>query len=311
MASFATRLRGLRTRMGIRQRDLAQALGLAQTTIANYEQNTRFPDEEILHRIADYFQISLDYLLGRAEGEADPDEGLGARGRRGDDGLDGGGLSSLARRYMDTLLHGNREQAGRVVFCAINSGITVKEIYLGLLEPALKEVGRLWSQGRVDVAQEHYFSGSTQVIMSQLYPFFPPVEKRGLTAVAAAAWGELHAIGIRVVSDFLEMDGWDTYHLGTDIDNREVARSLRAHRASLLVVSATMDENVDSVGELVRIVRADAEIRRVKILVGGGAFERRPDLWREIGADGTAGDAQGAVDEAIRLLRLRSRSGRA
>ena len=293
--------------MGLRQRDLAQALGLAQTTIANYEQNTRFPDEEILHRIADYFRISLDYLLGRTEGETDSDEEPEVRSRRDDDELYGGGLSPLARRYMDTLLLRSREQAGRLVFGAINSGIPVKEIYLGVLEPALREVGRLWSQGRVDVAQEHYFSGSTQVIMSQLYPFFPPVGKRGLTAVAAAAWGELHAIGVRIVSDFLEMDGWDTYYLGTNIDEGDVARSIRAHRASLLVVSATMDENVDSAGELVRIVRADADIRHVRILVGGGAFERRPDLWRGIGADGTAGDAQGAVDEAIRLLRARSR----
>ena len=42
-------------------------LGLAQTTIANYEQGKRFPDEETLLKIADFFNVSMDYLFGRSE----------------------------------------------------------------------------------------------------------------------------------------------------------------------------------------------------------------------------------------------------
>jgi transcriptional regulator with XRE-family HTH domain len=67
MSSFGQQLRGIRKDRGLRQKDLAEALQVAQTTIANYEQGARFPDETTLHRLADFFGVSLDLLLGRAE----------------------------------------------------------------------------------------------------------------------------------------------------------------------------------------------------------------------------------------------------
>ena len=67
MADFASRLRELRKERGYRQADLATELGVAQTTVANYEQHTRFPDETMLLKIANLFGVSLDYLLGRTD----------------------------------------------------------------------------------------------------------------------------------------------------------------------------------------------------------------------------------------------------
>lgn len=67
LGNFAVRLKTLRVEKKLRQSDLAAELGLARTTIANYEQATRFPDEQALHHFADYFDVSLDYLLGRTE----------------------------------------------------------------------------------------------------------------------------------------------------------------------------------------------------------------------------------------------------
>ncbi len=71
-ADFSTRLRELRMTRGLRQKDLAAAMGLAQTTIANYEKKLRFPDEDTLRGIADFFQTSLDYLLGRTDSSPAP-----------------------------------------------------------------------------------------------------------------------------------------------------------------------------------------------------------------------------------------------
>lgn len=70
MADFASRLRVLRTGRALRQRDLADSLGIAQTSVANHERKVRFPDEPTLLRIADYFGVCLDYLMGRGESGA-------------------------------------------------------------------------------------------------------------------------------------------------------------------------------------------------------------------------------------------------
>ncbi|MFL2072787.1 helix-turn-helix domain-containing protein [Marinilactibacillus psychrotolerans] len=59
------RLKMLRKEKGLTQGDMAEILEIARTTYANYEQGTREPDNRILNRLADFFIVSIDYLLGR------------------------------------------------------------------------------------------------------------------------------------------------------------------------------------------------------------------------------------------------------
>ena len=64
--SFSIRLKRLREEKNIRQEDLATILNISRQAISNYEQGTRIPkDEKILILIADYFNVTIDYLLGR------------------------------------------------------------------------------------------------------------------------------------------------------------------------------------------------------------------------------------------------------
>jgi transcriptional regulator with XRE-family HTH domain len=61
------RLKELRSEKQITQRELANLLRLSPSTIAMYETGQRMPDPEILQRIADFFGVSTDYLLGRTD----------------------------------------------------------------------------------------------------------------------------------------------------------------------------------------------------------------------------------------------------
>ncbi|UKS25059.1 helix-turn-helix domain-containing protein [Paenibacillus sp. HWE-109] len=57
----------LREKTGLTQKDLATKLGIARTTYSGYENGAREPDLETLKRIADYFDVTLDYLLNGEE----------------------------------------------------------------------------------------------------------------------------------------------------------------------------------------------------------------------------------------------------
>lgn len=61
------RLKELRIEKQITQRELASLLQLSPSTIAMYETGQRMPDPETLQRIADFFSVSTDYLLGRTD----------------------------------------------------------------------------------------------------------------------------------------------------------------------------------------------------------------------------------------------------
>lgn len=62
---FANRLRELRMSKGLSQGDLASKLGVSKSRISMYEVGSRQPDFEMLEKIADYFNVDIDYLLGK------------------------------------------------------------------------------------------------------------------------------------------------------------------------------------------------------------------------------------------------------
>lgn len=61
--SFATRLQELRLASRMTQSELAKAINVSRSCIANYERGKRFPDTDILTIISNYFKVSVDYLL--------------------------------------------------------------------------------------------------------------------------------------------------------------------------------------------------------------------------------------------------------
>ena len=63
MSDFGKRLKLIRRKQKITQKELATALNLAQSTIANYENNIRFPGELHLRQLSDTLNVSVDYLL--------------------------------------------------------------------------------------------------------------------------------------------------------------------------------------------------------------------------------------------------------
>jgi len=62
---FASKLKHLRKTHKINQVKLAEILGTSQATITFWETGKRVPDVEMLCKIADYFNVTTDYLLGR------------------------------------------------------------------------------------------------------------------------------------------------------------------------------------------------------------------------------------------------------
>lgn len=61
----------LRKDKGLQQKDLAEKLCVVQTTISNYETNTVLPDADKLVILAEIFDVSVDYLLGRVRTKID------------------------------------------------------------------------------------------------------------------------------------------------------------------------------------------------------------------------------------------------
>jgi len=291
ISNLGDRLKKIRKDKNLRQIDLANSLGLAQTTIANYEQGTRFPNEKTLSQIADFFNISLDYLLGRSDTLIN-NEAITYQQRDINENTE---FLLLRKKYFDFVLSGDKDLATKLILDAARNKFSVRDIYFYVLERSLKEVGRLWEMNIMDISQEHYFSNVTQQIMSQLYPYINTKEKNGYSCISLSVNGDFHNIGIRMVTDLLEAEGWKTYYLGSNIPTQNVIKTVKDRKADMLVISATMAFNLDSVSNLIKAVRSAKECKNIKIIVGGRAFNIDKHLWKTVGADGYASTAEETV----------------
>ena len=67
MENIKNRIRDLRENMDLRQIDVSKATGIDQKTLSNYETGKTNPDSYSIIKLADFFQVSTDYLLGYSD----------------------------------------------------------------------------------------------------------------------------------------------------------------------------------------------------------------------------------------------------
>ena len=212
--------------------------------------------------------------------------------------------ATVARSYLEALLTPDREGARKIINGAIESGVSLRDIYLNVLQPVLRETGRLWQTGKVSVAKEHYVSASVQLIVAKLHNRILSSgdrKRNGKTVVAACVEKEYHEVGIQMVAAFFEMDGWDTYFIGANTPAASLLEAVRDRSADVVALSSTMASDLPLMHYIIRSLRADPGTKKVKIIVGGYPFTIAPDLWKQIGADGCARDAEEAVAVSNKL----------
>lgn len=206
-------------------------------------------------------------------------------------------------RYLLAVLEGDRFAASRVVTDAVAAKrIGVREVYEQVLGPVQQELGRLWHMNDLTVAEEHFATATTAMVMSQLYPHLPRKPRHGKVVVAASVQGNQHDLGVRMVCDYFEMEGWRAVYLGANVPGPDLGIAVEHFGCDLLCLSAYLPTQLRAVEDTIACVRGHEAGQRCKVLVGGPAFLGADVLWREIGADGYAQSAQDAVCVGARLV---------
>lgn len=299
MASFGKKLKKARKSKRLRQADLARKIGISQTTVANYEGGVRFPNEEILKKLSDELEVSLDYLLSPVDpltSEGDPKEDAALKS------LLNATYSEIQEQYLALLLKGKKRTATELILNVIRIGRTVEDVYTEILAPVMVQVGDLWQQGEIHVGQEHYISEVTQSIMAQIQSARIPEQTKDRRVIIFSVGGEQHSIGAKMVADFFSSDGWNTYYLGVNIPTASIIQSIRDLKPDIVGLSLTMPSHINIAADLISTLRREPCCEDLKIIVGGGAFNHSPGLWKTIGADAYAKTAEEAVILANQLF---------
>lgn len=198
--------------------------------------------------------------------------------------------------FLHALLARDSARARQTIEGALDQGLPVPELYLGVLEPALREIGHRWALGEINVAEEHYATTVAQSILDGLSRRLPRAERDGRLAVVTGTPGEQHALGARMVADFLETDGWEVMLLGPGAPAADLVALVEHEQPDLVALSTATAGALDGVAE---VLGALAALQPRPVIVAGGQFwtasTRATAL--ELGADHVVQDPRTLVAE--------------
>ena len=186
-------------------------------------------------------------------------------------------------------------------------GVAVDDIYLSLLAPAARELGRLWDEDMRSFTEVTVAMGRMQRVMRTLSPSFGreidfPVDGRRVLLLPAP--GEQHTFGLSIVAEFFRRAGWDVVG-DSEAGAADPAALVRREWFDVIGISVGLETRLDWLKSGISAVRNASRNRAIGVLVGGPAFMDSPERVVEVGADGTAIDGRQAPQMAERLMEQR------
>src|SRR4051794_7202850 len=202
--------------------------------------------------------------------------------------------------FLEALLARDSARARRAIDDALAAGEPVPDLYLGVLAPTLREIGHRWAIGELNVAEEHYATTVAQSILDGLSRQLRRSAPDGRLAVVSGTPEEQHALGARMVADFLEADGWEVLLLGAGAPVTDLVALVSSEQPELVALSTATAAVLDGVAAVFGALR---ELAPRPLVVAGGQFwtASTSATALELGADMVIGDPR----ELVAVLRER------
>lgn len=257
MSDFGTRLKATRKQKKITQKELADALGVAQSTIANYETNLRMPSMSVLRDIADYLNVSADMLLS-------------IKNEPSDQTIEKFDMED----FLELLIKGDENAASQMVLSIFIEGVSIIQIISRVFIPTLKRVGDLWEKNALDIAEEHFISSAIDRMLSLISRTSADAYKnKNYSALLMVPGAEEHTLVLKMVAEYFRVKGWRVFFLGKSIPLKSLSWMINRHKVDLLVLSVTMSHHQNSAESLIHSIKSLAAEHSPKIMVGGRAIK--------------------------------------
>lgn len=174
--------------------------------------------------------------------------------------------------FLKALLTGNRKEASRLIHDEVHrNGIGVQELYETIIKPALYDIGEMWERGEISVATEHLASAIVEAVLNELYyKVISSGASNDHTVVVSCVENEYHQVGIKMVADVFEMNGWHVHFLGANTPRLELKRFLDNMRPDWLALSVSIYFHIPDLEKMIEEIRG--AFPDLKILAGGQAF---------------------------------------
>jgi 5-methyltetrahydrofolate--homocysteine methyltransferase len=197
------------------------------------------------------------------------------------------------------VVRGLTKAAGEAADAQMDAGAEPLSVVENEVIPALSEVGARYERGEFFLPQLMQSANAAKQAIAAAAARMPDAKpSQSRTVLLATVYGDVHDIGKNIVATLLASYGFGVIDLGRDVPPRKVLDAARESGVKLVGLSALMTTTVPAMRETIELLHQ--ELPGVTVMVGGAVLT--PELARDLGADGYAADAMGAVRFAGEVL---------
>lgn len=178
--------------------------------------------------------------------------------------------------FFQSLLAGCEESATNILTSAHLQGKTLTKIFDDEICPAMREIGELWFDGKITVAQEHL---ATRVACNAVYKLRNTLSVPKMTdelAMCCAMEGELHEFPVHLAQIAIENEGWEVVNFGANTPLFCLAEEVVKHAPKVLCISATVIGDLERLTHEYKFFREQIAKLKTSIVLGGRVFEDEP-----------------------------------
>lgn len=209
----------------------------------------------------------------------------------------------IYNQLNQAVIDGDEELAETLTRQALDRGLNPLDIINQGLTPGIDVVGEKFGCGEYFLPHLVMAGNAMKAAMGLLDPALKASgatrETLG-TVVLGTVAGDIHEIGKSLVATMLTASGFVVHDLGVDVPTERFVEKVRESEANLLGLSALLTTTMSVQRKVIDALKEAGLREQVKVMLGGAPVSRQ---WaEEIGADGYAEDAAGAVNLARRLV---------
>jgi corrinoid protein of di/trimethylamine methyltransferase len=211
-------------------------------------------------------------------------------------------FEAIYEQLHQAIIDGDEELAVSLTQQALDQGVSPLDIINQGLTPGIDTVGEKFSCGDYFLPHLVMAGNAMKAAMEVLDPVLKAGgltrETQG-TVVLGTVAGDIHEIGKSLVGTMLTASGFVVHDLGVDVPTEKFVATVRDTGANLVGLSALLTTTMSVQRKVIEALKEAGLREQVKVMLGGAPVSRQ---WaEEIGADGYAEDASGAVNLARRL----------
>ena len=181
---------------------------------------------------------------------------------------------SLQENLMEKLKRYEINELIKIYHDYTKSVYTSLDFYEKILIPVLYKIGDQWENGEIDVATEHVCSNAVNTLIDLINQNNTKKISKSYrdikSIVLCTPEGELHSIGCKIIESLLLEKGYEVYNITSPLPTNSIESYLNNIKLGLLLISVTLDENIDSVIRFIKEIRNSCNI---PLIVGGNAIK--------------------------------------